>query len=408
MEKRERVIVIGGGIGGVETAVAHSAKDFDVELISDKDYLWIYPISIWIPTGEIKPEECKLSLKTVAEKNSFKFTQGRVKELKTAEKKVVVEYPDGRVEEKNYDRLVIATGGIKKKHRGIEHTFSTCGTPEELIKLRDRYWELIKKVKSGEKEKAVIAFGFGGNPKDPSGVRGGPIFEVLFNIHYHLKKLGLRDKFKLLFFAPMKKPGQRLGDKNAKRLFDFFEKLNIDYKVGTKIKEFQPDGIVFEDGETIKTDITVWTPALDGHPLYKTDPNLPLNDAGFVKIDQYCAVPGTDYTVWAIGDAAAIEGPDWRAKQGHLAEVMGRIVARNIEKIIKGKPQEMESYLPHVHIVCLMDMGSWGGIMFARTPKRIVMIPLPKLGHWLKKLWAWYYKNSKLGKIPRIPGFDAP
>ena len=408
MAKRENVIVIGGGIGGVETAFAHSVKEFDVELISDKDYLWIYPISIWIPTKEITPEECKLPLEEIAKRNNFKFTKAKVKELKTAEKKVVVEYDDGRVEEKSYDRLVIATGGIKKKHPGIEHTLSTCGSPEEMIKIRDRYWELIEKVKSGEKEKAVIAFGFGGNPKDPTGVRGGPVFEELFNMHYHLKKLGLRDKFKLIFFAPMPKPGKRLGEKNAEKIYDFFKKIDVDYKIGVKIKEFQPDGILFEDGEKIETDITIWTAAIDGHPLYKTDPNLPLNEAGFIKIDEYCSVPGTDYTVWAIGDAAAIDGPEWRAKQGHLAEVMGRIVARNIERLIEGRPQEMESYLPHVHIVCLMDMGNWGGILFARTHKRIVMLPLPKLGHWLKKLWAWYYKNSKLRKVPRIPGFDAP
>ncbi|HIC09252.1 MAG TPA: sulfide:quinone reductase [Aquificales bacterium] len=398
----EKVLVLGGGIGGVETAFAHSAKAFDVELISDRDYLWIYPISIWIPTKEITPEECKLSLEEIAKRNNFKFTKAKVKEIRSKEKKVIVEYDDGRTEEKTYDRLVVAMGGVKKKHPGLEHTLSTCGSPEEAVKIRDRYWELIKRGGG------TIAFGFGGNPKDPTGVRGGPVFEVLFNIHYHLKKLGLRDKFRLVFFAPMPKPGKRLGEKNADKIYDFFKKINVDYKIGVKIKEFQPDGILFEDGEKIQSDLTIFTPAIDGHPVYKNASDLPLNEAGFIKIDEYCSVPGTDYTVWAVGDAAAIEGPEWRAKQGHLAEVMGRIVARNIEKLIQGKPQEMESYLPHVHIVCLMDMGPWGGILFARTHKRAVMIPLPKVGHWLKKLWAWYYKNSKLGKIPRIPGFDAP
>ena len=398
----EKVLVLGGGIGGVETAFAHSTKAFDVELISDRDYLWIYPISIWIPTKEITPEECKLSLEEIAKRNNFKFTKAKVKEIRSKEKKVIVEYDDGRTEEKTYDRLVVAMGGVKKKHPGLEHTLSTCGSPEEAIKIRDRYWELI------ERGGGTIAFGFGGNPKDPTGVRGGPVFEVLFNIHYHLKKLGLRDKFRLVFFAPMPKPGKRLGEKNADKIYDFFKKINVDYKIGVKIKEFQPDGILFEDGEKIQSDLTIFTPAIDGHPVYKNSSDLPLNEAGFIKIDEYCSVPGTDYTVWAVGDAAAIEGPEWRAKQGHLAEVMGRIVARNIEKLIQGKPQEMESYLPHVHIVCLMDMDSWGGIFFMRTHKRALMIPLPKVGHWLKKLWAWYYKNSKLRKIPRIPGFDAP
>ncbi len=50
--------------------------------------------------------------------------------------------------------------------------------------------------------------GFGGNPKDPSNVRGGPAFEVLFNVHNELKKKGIRDNFELTFFAPMEKPVQ--------------------------------------------------------------------------------------------------------------------------------------------------------------------------------------------------------
>ncbi len=44
-------------------------------------------------------------------------------------------------------------------------------------------------------------------------MRGGPAFEVLFNIHNMLKKRGLRDKFELTFFAPMAKPGQKMGPK---------------------------------------------------------------------------------------------------------------------------------------------------------------------------------------------------
>jgi sulfide:quinone oxidoreductase len=32
------------------------------------------------------------------------------------------------------------------------------------------------------------------------------------------------------------------------------------------------------------------------------------------------------------------------------------------------------------------------------------MIPLPVVGHWMKKGWGWYFKNSKMKKFPRIPG----
>ncbi len=393
-----KVLVLGGGIGGVETAFALCHKCFDVELISNRDYLYIYPISIWIPTEEYKWEDVTIPLKEIADRNGFKLTKGEVTGISTKEKKVFL--ADGTVKE--YEYLVIALGGSKVKHKGIENTLSICSEPEQSLKIRDRLKELI------ERGGGIIASGFGGNPKDPSGVRGGPAFEFIFNLDCYLKKKGIRDKFELHFFAPMEKPGIRLGEKNAERAYKMLDKLNIKRHFGKKIKEFKKDGIVFEDDSFLKTDLTMFIPATDGHPVFKNS-DLPLNEAGFVKIEPTCAVPGTNETVWAVGDSAALEGPKWKAKQGHLAEVMGRIVARNLENKIKGI-EKRESYLPHLHILCLMDMGPcWmSGALVSRNDKHSRMIPLPFIGHSIKKLWGWYYKASKLKKVPRIPGFDAP
>ena len=343
-----KVLVLGGGIGGVEAAFALYHKCFDVELISDRDYLYIYPISIWIPTHGYSWEDVTLPLEKIAEANGFKLIIGKVEKISTTEKKVFL--ADGTV--KSYDYLVIALGVSKVQHRGSEHFLSICGKPEESLKLRERIDQLV------EKGGGIIAAGFGGNPKDPSEVRGGPAFEFIFNLDYYFKKMGIRDRFQLHFFAPMQKPGIRLGEKNAEKAYKMLDKLGIKRHFGKKIKEFKPDGILFEDDSFLKTDLTMFIPATDGHPILKNS-DLPLNEAGFVKIEPTCAVPGTDETVWAIGDSAAIEGPQWKAKQGHLAEVMGRIVARNLENKVKGNPYR-EEYIHHLHIVCLMDMGPAG------------------------------------------------
>ncbi|WP_456457286.1 NAD(P)/FAD-dependent oxidoreductase [Thermovibrio sp.] len=394
----KKVVVIGGGIGGVEAAFALCQKCFDVELISERDYLYIYPISIWIPTHEYEWKDVILPLDQVAKANGFKLTIGKVERISTKERKV---YLSGG-EVKEYDYLVIALGGSKVEHKGKENFLSICGKPEESLKLRERIDQLI------EKGGGIIAAGFGGNPKDPSGVRGGPAFEFIFNLHCYFKKKGIRDKFELHFFAPMPKPGIRLGEKNAERAYKMLDSLGVKRHFGKKIKEFQPDGVVFEDDTKLKTDLTMFIPATNGHPVLKNS-DLPLNEAGFVKIEPTCAVPGTEETVWAIGDSAALEGPKWKAKQGHLAEVMGRIVARNIESKEKGEDKR-EEYIHHLHILCLMDMGPcfMSGALVFRNDKRAIMLPLPLIGHSLKKLWGWYYKASKLKKVPRIPGFDAP
>jgi sulfide:quinone oxidoreductase len=50
-----------------------------------------------------------------------------------------------------------------------------------------------------------------------------------------------------------------------------------------------------------------------------------------------------------------------------------------------------------------MDMGNGAGFVY-RDETKAFLIPMPFIGHWLKQLWGHYYKFSKLGRIPRLPG----
>jgi len=168
---------------------------------------------------------------------------------------------------------------------------------------------------------------------------------------------------------------------------------------GKKIARFEEKGVVLEDGARIDSDLTVFVSAGAGHPaLQRSD--LPLSEAGFVQIDEGCQVRGMEH-IWAVGDVAALEGPQWAAKQGHLAEVMARTAAHNIEAAGTSRPRQ--SYTPHLCILCVMDSGD-GAAWVYRDGRKQRMIPLGVLGHWLKRGWGWYYRASKLRRFPRLPG----
>ena len=391
----KKVLVLGGGFAGLEAAIFLRKRGFKVTMISNRDYFYIYPTSIWIPTGKAKFEDICIPLKELSDVHGFELIVDEVKEIYSKERRVVC--VNG---EYGFEYLVIAIGSGKMQHEGSEHFLSICGEPKEAIKIKERIDELIKRG-SGK-----IAMGFGGNPKDPSNVRGGPAFEVLFNLHNHLKKVGVRNKFELTFFAPMQKPGARLGEQALKMMDIFFKRLDIKRHFGKKIKRFESDGIIFEDDSKLKSDFTMFIPAGNGHPVFKNS-DLPLNEAGLIKINDYCEVvyddkKDRDCNIFAIGDCVAFEGPDWRAKQGHIAEVMARNVAFNIEAVSKGS-SERKGYMEHINILCVMDSGDGAAFVY-RNDKGGKMIPMPIVGHWIKKAWGWYCKNSKLKKIPRIPG----
>jgi sulfide:quinone oxidoreductase len=396
----KKILILGGGFAGVEAAIFLRKENFDVTLISNRDYFYIYPTSIWITTGESKFEDICVPLEELSKAHGFELIIDEVQSIISKERKVICKNATYQSE-----YLVIAIGSGKMKHEGSENFLSICGEPEESIKIKERIDKLI------EKGSGKIAMGFGGNPKDPSNVRGGPAFEVLFNVHNKLKKLGIRDKFELTFFAPMAEPGARMGKQALKMMDIFFSKLNIHTHFGKKIKRFESDGIVFEDDSKLESDFTMFIPAGDGHNVFQNS-DLPLNSAGLIKINDYCEVShnfdeSVDseegiYRIFAIGDSVALEGPDWRAKQGHIAEVMARNVAFNIKHMEIGS-EERKGYEEHLNILCVMDSGDGAAFVY-RNHKGGKMIPMPVIGHWLKKGWGWYCRNSKLGKIPRIPG----
>ena len=391
----KKIVVLGGGFAGIDAAIHARKKGYDVTLVSDREYFYIYPTSIWIPTHEVKFGDICVDLQALQKAHGFELIVDGVSSI--SHKTNTVTLQSGRVLQE-YDYLIVAIGASKMQPKGVEHTLSICGAPEQSLAIRDKLDTLI--AQGGGK----IAMGFGGNPKDTSAVRGGPGFELLFNVHNMLKRRGIREKFELIFFAPMPEPGKRMGPQALAQMDKFFNRLNINRHFGKKITHFEADGVVFEDESKLEADFVMFIPAGNGHKVVR-ESDLPQNEAGFVKTDDYSCVldENNEMTnVYAIGDVAALEGYDWRAKQGHIAEVMAKNAIHNIYQRDNGG-FDFKGYKEHLNILCVMDSGDGAAFVY-RDEKRAFMLPLPIIGHWLKKGWGFYCKNSKLGKIPRIPG----
>ena len=397
----KNILILGGGFAGLETAIYLKKQKFNVTLVSDRDYFYIYPTSIWVPTGESTFKDVCIDLKELQRAHGFSLVIDAVKSISA--KKNLVTLQSGKTYD-DYDYLVVAMGAHKMKHKGLTNTLSICGAPEQSLEIKDKIDTLI------EKGSGKICFGFGGNPNDTSAVRGGPGFELMFNLHNQLKKKGIRDNFELTFFAPMQEPGKRLGPQALKMMSTYFTKLNIKTHFGKKIKQFNEKSILFEDDTELESDFTMFIPAGDGHSVIKQS-DLPTNDAGFIKTNDFSQVifnkeGEADTTmptnIYAVGDIASLEGYDWRAKQGHVAEVMARNVAHNIMQKELGR-NDFKGYHEHLNILCVMDSGDGAAFVY-RDEKRAFMFPMPFIGHWLKKGWGLYCRYSKLGKIPRIPG----
>ncbi len=385
----KRILVLGGGMGGVEAAISltHQLKgDYQIDLISNRDFLYVYPASIWLTVGKRSLEDLSLPLPQLAEIHGFNFLLETVKGVRAKERIVLTS-----TQEHAYDYLIIALGGSKLRPKGVEHTLSICGSPMDGVQIQERFLGLV------EQGTGKIACGFSGNPQDATAVRGGPVFEVLFNFDTYLREKGLRDRFELTFFSPSDAPGKRLGAGGLAQLQQLFQERSITTITGKKIKEFTACGVVFEDETQVDTDLTVFTPGMTGNPLLQQS-DLPLTAAGFVTVDDTAQVEGFE-TCYAIGDSSYFEGPTWRARQGHLAEVMARTAAVNIAQQERGEAATA-SFREEINLLCIMDTGKEG--VFVYRDEQREMAPRGAWARWAKLAWEKYYKLNKLGKVPRL------
>jgi len=115
-------LVIGGGFAGLEAAIHLRKGGFEVTLVSNRRFLFIYPTSTWVVTGERSFDQVTLDLKNAARRHGFTFVEGAVESISAARRSAVV-----NGDELVADHLVVATGGDRLKPKGLEHTFTIGG-----------------------------------------------------------------------------------------------------------------------------------------------------------------------------------------------------------------------------------------------------------------------------------------
>lgn len=79
----KKVLILGAGFGGIEAAIRLRKEKYNVTIVSDRDYFFINPTSIWIPTHDAEFEDVSINLRELEKAHGFKVVVDGVKEIKT-------------------------------------------------------------------------------------------------------------------------------------------------------------------------------------------------------------------------------------------------------------------------------------------------------------------------------------
>lgn len=368
-----RIAVLGAGFAALASVRELRRRDAEAEitLVAPRAELHYLPGIIWIPSGLRTRDDLVVPLDNFLRRQRVRFVAAEVTGLADGGRTVHTSAGDI-----SNDALVIATGGrFIKKLPGIEHAITPC----EGIAAAERIRERVREMQGG-----TIAVGFGGNPNEPTAVRGGPMFEFLFGLDTQLRKEGRREHFELVFFNPSTEPGNRLGRKAVGHLLDEMQRRGIRTHLGHKPKRFEINRVVTEGGE-FAADLILFMPGMTGNAWFDAT-DLPRSPGGLLQADAHCRVPGFERVVVA-GDSGSFPGPEWMPKQAHMADLQAVAAAQNLLGDLKGVPSNVTF---NVELMCIVDAGNRGSLVW-RTERRNWLLPSMRTLHWLKRVFEWKY-----------------
>jgi sulfide:quinone oxidoreductase len=369
----KKITIIGAGFAALTAikTLRKRSKKLEITLIAPKAEFIYMPSLIWIPSGKRCAADLRIDLGSFFNKNNINFHAGTVASIKDDGRTVVTE--NGEV---TNDALLVASGGrFIKKLSGIEHAITLCEGIAAAEKMRDK----VKALQGG-----TITLGFGGNPKEPSAMRGGPMFELLFGLDTQLRQEKRRDQFKLIFFTPSPQPGKRLGEGAVGAILAEMKKRGIETHLGHKMKGFTANKVMTEGGD-IDTDLIIFMPGMTG-PSFAAQSGFPLSAGGLIEADKHCKVSTLEH-VYVTGDSGSFPGPAWQPKQAHMADLQAAAAANNLIDEFEGKAA---SHTFKFELICIIDSLTKGSLVF-RNEKRTFMLPSLRLLHFSKRFFEWWY-----------------
>ncbi len=155
------ISILGTGFAAL-TAVKQTRKanpNAEITVIAPNESFDYYPSLIWVPSGLRSGDDLRINLHNFFNRQKVQFIQASVENVTNGGRTVVTN--EGEYQN---DGLIIATGGrFIKKLPGIEHAITPCEGIDAAKRIKDR----LDGMTGG-----TIAIGFGGNPKEPSAMRG--------------------------------------------------------------------------------------------------------------------------------------------------------------------------------------------------------------------------------------------
>ena len=376
MDGMKRVVVIGGGFGGLNAARALRRDPVRVTLIDRQNHHLFQPLLYQVATAALSASDIASPIRRILRhQENVEVLLANVEKVDVANSQVVLD--NGVVD---YDYLIVATGA---SHSYFGHDEWLAVAPglksiDDALAIRRRVlfaFEAAEREKDKELRARWLTFVVIGG--GPTGVElAGALIEIA---HHALAKdfrhIDPRQARVILLEGTgriLPSYASVLSEKARKQL----EALGVEVRTSTTATAIDAEGVTLGT-ERLKARTVLWAAGVAGSPLGRTL-GAPLDRAGRVKVDTDLTLPGSE-NVYVIGDLASVE-QDGKLVPGVAPAAMqeARHAAANIRLTMRGEPR-----LPFRYV----DKGSLATIGRAAGIADLGWVKLSGVPAWL----AWLF-----------------
>ena len=356
--KKIKIIILGGGFGGVYTAKRLSKlfkNNAEITLINKNNYFIFTPLLHEVATGSLNHKSITESLPEIFRNTDVNFIEDTVSEIDKENKLIKLSNNSLNNNSLNYDYLVISTGA-ETNYFGIngakENTYALKNI-DDALNLKMRIISAFEQAES-TKNKDLLSFAVVG-----AGATGIELATELYEYTHHIlhsyykNSIFTADDIKISIITTTAEIIPQFPTKMRSIALEALRKMGIEVKFNTIVKEVQPNILTFNNGETLKANTIVWVAGVKSS--LSNIKGIEADPKGRLEINEY--LQSTKNTeIFGLGDASGNY-----PMLAQIAVEQANTVARNIYLITNNKSTELIKYSTKIKGL-LLSLGHWSAI----------------------------------------------
>jgi NADH dehydrogenase len=386
-----RIVVLGGGFGGVATArhlerLLGARSEVEITLVSRENFFILTPLLFEACSGRLELRHCAQPIRAALRRT--RFIEAAVTGVDVERRVVRAVAGDGAGQEVTYDHLVVALGASTNESLipGSSHAL-TFKTMADALVLRNHLIEQLERADAAATDPAtraeclsVAIIGGGLVGVELLGELTAFADDVL-RFYPRIRRDELR--FRLFEAGPRILP--ELDDALGAVAVRVLQRRGADIRSGTAVRSIEP-GRLHLAGEVIDAGTIVLAAGIVPSVIASAIP-VAHDQRGRIAVDATMR-SRSHPNVWALGDCAAIPGPDERPYPALAQHAIreARQLARNLHAVLGGRAPA-----PFV----FRSLGTMASLGHTRAVARVFGVRLTGFPAW------WIRRTYYLFQMPR-------